>query len=69
MLVQFEGETIGVHRLDLLVDQQLIVELKAVRELEDIHFAQVKSYLKATKLSVGLLLNFSGLTLNVKRVV
>ena len=47
----------------------IIVELKAVKALEDIHYAQLKSYLKATGLHVGLLLNFNSPTLIVKRVV
>ena len=67
--VFFEGEEAGVHRLDLIVETQIVVELKAVKALEDIHFAQVKSYLKATGLHVGLLLNFNAPTLVVKRVV
>jgi GxxExxY protein len=45
------------------------VELKAVEALEKIHFAQVKSYLKATGLRVGLLLNFNAPTLVIKRIV
>ena len=67
--VMFEEEEVGVHRLDLLVGREIIVELKAIKALEDIHFAQVKSYLKATKLHVGLLLNFNAPTLVVKRIV
>jgi GxxExxY protein len=65
----FEGEQIGCHRLDLIVEEQIVVELKAVRALEDIHFAQLRSYLKATGLHVGLLLNFNAPTLVIKRVV
>ena len=65
----FEGEEVGVHRLDLLVAGQIVVELKAIKALEDIHFAQVKSYLKATGLRVGLLMNFYSPTLVVKRIV
>lgn len=67
--VVFEGEEVGVHRLDLLVENEIVVELKAVKALEDIHFAQVKSYLKATGLHVGLLLNFNAPTLIVRRIV
>jgi GxxExxY protein len=67
--VFFEGEEAGVHRLDLVVEGDLVVELKAIKALEDIHFAQVKSYLKATGLHVGLLLNFNAPTLIIKRVV
>jgi GxxExxY protein len=57
--VHFKGREIGVHRLDLLVENEIIVELKAVEELTRHHYAQIKSYLKATGLSVGLLVNFS----------
>jgi GxxExxY protein len=65
----FENEEVGSHRLDLIVEGTIIVELKAVKDLEDIHFAQVKSYLKATRLRVGLLLNFHSPTLAIKRIV
>ena len=67
--VVFENEEVGVHRLDLLVGGEIVVELKAIKALEDVHFAQVKSYLKATKQHVGLLLNFNAPTLIVKRIV
>jgi GxxExxY protein len=65
----FEEVDVGIHRLDLVVGEEIVVELKAVKALEDIHFAQVKSYLKATGLHVGLLLNFNSPTLVVKRIV
>jgi GxxExxY protein len=67
--VFFEGEEVGTHRLDLLVGGEIVVEIKAVKALEDIHFAQVRSYLKATRRRVGLLLNFNAPALVVKRVV
>jgi GxxExxY protein len=67
--VFFEGEEVGEHRLDLVVDNQIIVELKAIRALDDVHFAQVRSYLKATRLRVGLLMNFNAPTLVIKRIV
>jgi GxxExxY protein len=67
--VYFEGVDLGVHRLDLVVGEQVILELKAVKGLEDVHFAQVRSYLRATGLRIGLLLNFNAPTLVVKRVV
>jgi GxxExxY protein len=67
--ISFEGVEVGVHVLDLVVDNQIVVELKAVKALEEIHFAQLRSYLKATGLRVGLLLNFNAPTLVVKRVV
>ena len=60
---------IGEHRLDLLVDDTIIVELKAISALEDVHFAIVRSYLKAAGLEHGLLLSFATMTLTVKRVI
>ncbi len=65
--IEYLGVEVGVHRLDLVVENKIIVELKAVNELSDIHFAQLRSYLKATGLKVGLLLNFSKPTLEVRR--
>ena len=64
----YRDHQIGEHRLDFLVDDKIIVELKAVKGLEDIHFAIVRSYLKATGLADGLILNFSTVPLTVKRV-
>jgi GxxExxY protein len=57
--VYFEGVDLGLQRLDLVVEEQIIQELKAVKALEEIHFAQLRSYLKATGLHIGLLLNFT----------
>ncbi len=65
----YDGVEIGTHHLDLLVERQIVVELKAVKSLEDVHYAQVRSYLKATGLHVGLLLNFNAPVLVSKRVV
>lgn len=67
--IVFEGEEAGTHRLDLIVERQIVVELKAVKQLEDVHFAQLRSYLKATHLHVGLLMNFNAPRLIVRRVV
>ncbi len=67
--IKYLGEKIGTHRLDLLVESKIILELKAVKELHDIHFAQLRSYLKATGLKLGLLLNFAKPTLEIKRIV
>ena len=60
---------VGEHRLDLLVEETIVVELKAISELDDIHFAIVRSYLKAANLEHGLLLNFATMPLTVKRVI
>ena len=67
--VEYLDVEIGMHRLDLIVENEIIVDLKAVKELADIHFAQLRSYLKATGLKIGLLLNFARPTLEIKRVV
>jgi GxxExxY protein len=67
--IVFEDEPVGLHRLDLIVCDEIVVELKAVKAFEDVHYAQVKSYLKATGKRVGLLLNFNAVTLTIKRVV
>jgi GxxExxY protein len=67
--IEYLGDVVGVHRMDLIVEDKIIVELKAVRDLNEIHFAQLRSYLKATDLKIGLLLNFSKPTLEVRRVV
>ncbi len=57
--VDHKGHQIGEGRLDLLVENQLIVELKAVEDLSPIHTAQVLSYLKTTKHRLALLINFN----------
>ena len=67
--IYYDGHEIGIHRLDLMVENEIIIELKAVKEFNDSHIAQVMSYLKATGLKVGLLLNFAKATLGIKRVV
>lgn len=65
----FAGRSVGSYRVDLIVAGQIVVELKAVRRLEELHFAQLRAYLTATGLQVGLLLNFNAPILTVKRVV
>ena len=67
--IKYLGVEVGLHSLDLLVENQIVVELKAVKELTDVHFAQLRSYHKATGLKVGLLFNFAKATLEIKRVV
>ena len=67
--IRYAGIEVGRHRLDLLVEGRVIVEIKAVEHLQPIHLAQVRSYLRATDLQIGLLLNFNSPTLQVRRVV
>jgi len=64
----YRDHQIGEHRLDFLVENKIVVELKAVEALENVHFAIVRSYLKASGLADGLILNFSSMPLTVKRV-
>jgi GxxExxY protein len=69
--VTYKGADIAEHRLDFLINKQLIVELKTVNCFLPIHTAQLLSYLKATGLSLGLLINFhvTKLSTGVKRVI
>ena len=64
----YRDHQIGEHRLDFLIEEKIVVELKAIDGLEDVHFAIVRSYLKASGLADGLILNFSTMPLTVKRV-
>ena len=64
----YRGNKIGEHRLDLFVDNAMVVELKAIKDLENIHFSTVRSYMKAMQVVNGLLLNFATMPLTIKRV-
>ncbi|MEZ5032700.1 MAG: GxxExxY protein [Saprospiraceae bacterium] len=60
---------IGTRRADFVVEENVLVELKAIIHLEDVHMAQVLNYLKAYKLRVGLLINFGSKSLQFKRLI
>jgi len=60
---------IGTRRADFVVEGKVLVELKAIIELEDVHLAQVLNYLKAYRIEVGLLINFGSKSLSFKRLV
>ena len=62
-------EPIGIRRADFVVEGKVLVELKAIIQLEDVHLAQALNYLKAYKLEVGLLINFGSKSLTFKRLV
>jgi GxxExxY protein len=66
--VFYEGMLCGEFRMDIVVDDKLVLELKALDALNDSHLAQALSYLKATGLHVALLLNFGRPSLEVRRV-
>ena len=63
------SEPIGRRRADFIVEGKVLVELKAMIQLEDVNLAQVLNYLKAYKLEVGLLINFGSKSLTYKRLV
>jgi GxxExxY protein len=62
------GVEVGEHRLDLLVEGVMLVELKAVRELDDIFFIIARAQMKAANIPDGIILNFAATPLTVKRV-
>ena len=66
--IEYRGRQIGEHPLDFLDAGKVSIELKAIQGIEDMHFAIVRSYLKATKLQSALLLNFAAMPLTIKRV-
>lgn len=67
--VQYKGKDIGIHRIDLLVENEVVVENKEVRAFDEIHLAQILSYLKAVKKRIGLLLNVVAPKVRIKRVI
>lgn len=67
--VLYRGVEVGLHRLDLLVGDQIVVELKAVKEFSNVHFAVVRSYLRAADCKHGLILNFAKPKMEMKRVL
>ena len=67
--IKYDGFEVGTLRLDVLVQGQVIVDLKAVKCFEDVHFGVVRSQLRAAGLKHGLLLNFAGVKLQIKRVI
>ncbi|WP_460892588.1 GxxExxY protein [Rufibacter soli] len=64
----YKGLPVGTRRADFLVDEKVIVELKALSTLEDLHLVQAKNYLSAYSVPVGLLINFGGTSLQYKKI-
>jgi GxxExxY protein len=64
----YDGHLVGMHRLDLVVEGQIVVELKTVESRHRAHYAQVRSYLKASGLRVGLLVNFAAERADFRRI-
>jgi GxxExxY protein len=67
--VRYDGVVVGEFAADLLVENKVIIELKATKALEDIHMAQCLNYLKATDLAVCLLINFGKPKAEIRRIV
>jgi GxxExxY protein len=65
----YKGEQIGTRRVDFFVDGKVMVEIKALIQLEDVHLAQAINYLEAYQMEVGLLINFGSKSLDFKRVM
>lgn len=68
ILIYYDGQMVGRHRLDLIIEGQVILELKTVESLSKAHYAQVRSYLKATGLDVALLINFASDLADFRRI-
>jgi GxxExxY protein len=68
MSIHYRGHEIGTRRVDFFVEKLIMVELKAVIQLEDVHLAQAMNYLEAYNMEIGLLINFGAKSLQFKRV-
>jgi GxxExxY protein len=69
MKVRYGRVVVGEYVADLLVEERLIIEIKALQRIEKVHLAQCLNYLKATQLRIGLVINFGSASVEVKRVV
>jgi GxxExxY protein len=69
VIITYDGNEVDRHRLDLFVEDMIVVDLKAIKNLEDIHFAVVRSQLRAVDRQHGLLLNFAKTTLEPERLI
>ena len=69
MEIFYKGENIGSRRVDFFVEGKIMVELKAIILLEDVHLAQAINYLEAYNMDIGLLINFGSRSLQFKRVM
>ncbi|MDI6767389.1 MAG: GxxExxY protein [Bacteroidota bacterium] len=68
MPIHYRWQEVGTRRADFLVEDKILVELKALIELEDVHLAQALNYLEAYNLEIGLLINFGSKSLEFKRL-
>ena len=65
----YKNEDIGSRRVDFFVEEKVMIEIKAITQLEDVHLAQAINYLEAYNLEIGLLINFGNISLQFKRVM
>jgi len=68
MQIQYKGQDIGTRRVDFFVENKIMVEIKAIINLEDVHLVQAMNYVEAYELEIGLLINFGAKSLQHKRV-
>ena len=68
MQISYRGLGIGTRRVDFFVENKIMVEIKAVINLEDVHLAQAMNYVEAYNMEIGLLINFGSKSLQFKRV-
>lgn len=68
-VVDEDGSVVGEYIADLLVEKIIIVEIKALKDLHDIHTAQVLAYLKASKIKHGILMNFGGPRFQIRKFI
>ncbi|HTL98504.1 MAG TPA: GxxExxY protein [Holophagaceae bacterium] len=66
--VMYDGHVVGDYFADLLIENKVLVELKASKHLDEVHFAQCYNYLKATRLPLCLLINFGAPKIEIKRI-
>ena len=69
MPIFYEEREVGTRRVDFLVEDKVMVELKAINQLDNIHLAQGINYLEAYNLKIGLLINFGSTSLDFKRLI
>ncbi len=68
MPIYYKSRKIGERRVDFFVEEKIMVEIKAITQLENVHLAQAKNYLEAYNIQVGLLINFGSISLQFKRL-
>ena len=66
--IYYRGVEVGSRRADFIVANQVVIELKALTALEDVHIAQAKNYVVAYDFEIGLLINFGAKSLEYKRI-